>query len=50
MEDLPSHPFIAEMWCDLFQQNQMTQLQKLMVTVNTGIPKIKKKKNSSTKT
>jgi hypothetical protein len=36
MEDLPIHPSLAETWRCLFDKDNQTPLQKLMVTVYAG--------------
>jgi hypothetical protein len=36
MEDFPIHQSDAESWCCLFDKDEQTPLQKLMITVNAG--------------
>ena len=43
MEDLPMNPSIVEIWRSLFDKENKTPLQKLVVTVNVGHPVTKKK-------
>jgi peptide deformylase len=49
MEDLTIHPSVAEMWRCLFDKDEQTPLQKLLVTVNAGHTILKKKKEQMSK-
>jgi hypothetical protein len=49
MEELPIRLNIAEIWRHIFQQEEQSPLQNIMIAVNAGNSKTKKKKEPITK-